>query len=201
MFIEIESSYKVIPKLIFNGNQQSGVIKKSCVRKYSNAKALLMAIEGQVHKYQKIIEQQTIQIIEDKEAQLNAQVKYLQESYIHQLATSKQEWFEKADIQLESSIDAQEVRINEVIDDVRNRAEISICKKLLSMNQSENLIGYLTDALHAELNDVKRSLVVVKSYDDEGVTLTIENEDGMVTVNTQELLLELKSCLDHKSHD
>ncbi|WP_246585520.1 hypothetical protein [Yersinia kristensenii] len=160
-----------------------------------------MAIEGQVHKYQKIIEQQTIQMIEDKEAQLNAQVKYLQESYIHQLATSKQEWFEKADIQLESSIDAQEVRINEVIDDVRNRAEISICKKLLSMNQSENLIGYLTDALHAELNDVKRSLVVVKSYDDEGVTLTIENEDGMVTVNTQELLLELKSCLDHKSHD
>ncbi|OWF73245.1 hypothetical protein B4907_22335 [Yersinia kristensenii] len=62
-------------------------------------------------------------------------------------------------------------------------------------------MDYLTDALHAELNDVKRSLVVVKSYDDEGVTLTIENEDGMVTVNTQELLLELKSCLDHKSHD
>ncbi|OWF73244.1 hypothetical protein B4907_22330 [Yersinia kristensenii] len=88
-----------------------------------------MAIEGQVHKYQKIIEQQTIQMIEDKEAQLNAQVKYLQESYTHQLATSKQEWFEKADIQLESSIDAQEVRINEVIDDVRNRAEISILQK------------------------------------------------------------------------
>ncbi|HHL2502321.1 TPA: hypothetical protein ACQ301_004454 [Yersinia enterocolitica] len=201
LFIEIELSHKAIPKLIFKGDRQSGVIKKAHVRKYSNAQALLVAIEGQVHKYQEIIEQQTIKMIEDKEDELNEEVRRLQTSCLHQLVASKQEWFEKAEIQLKECIDAQEMKINKVIDDVANRAEISIRNKLISMNQAEELIGYLTDALHSELNDVKKSLVVVQTYDHQGVTLTIENEDGMVTVNTQEILLELQSCLDTKHHD
>ncbi|CAQ85539.1 MULTISPECIES: hypothetical protein [Photorhabdus] len=201
LFIEIESSYKAIPLLVFKRDRHSSIIKKSQVRIYSDAHALLMAIEEQVQEFQKLIEQQTVQMIEDKERELNEHISHLQASAIHQLTLSQQQWLEKAEEQLNKLLDTQEKRLSEAIADARNSMASTIRNRLIEMNQSDSLIGYLSDALHAELNDVEKSLVIVKSYSDNGITLTIENDDCMVSINTQELLSELKSCLENMSYD
>ena len=84
MYIELEPEQRVIPKITFKRSHNSNVIKKSEVRCFQEAQALVMAMQERADECQSILEQQVIQMIEDKEKALN---EYVEESYNNGLKT------------------------------------------------------------------------------------------------------------------
>ena len=67
---------------------------------------------------------------------------------------------------------------------------------MVKLNQSEHLIGHLIEVLHEEVGDLEANLSVDKTVEDNSVTLTIENEDSIVSINTASLITELRASLD-----
>ncbi|EKT60083.1 hypothetical protein [Providencia sneebia] len=199
MFIEIESSYKLTPQLIFKGSE-TGVVKKPQIKVYSDAKALLTSIENRVDSFQNKLETETNRLIEEKESELAQHVEKLKLSAEQQMIKTQDCWFEQAEQKLKSLLSSQEERLNNAVLDVKKKAEKAVYDRLVKMNQSDNLIQYLIDALHNEINDLEKSLEVVQTHNDQGTSLTIENDDCVITINTQELLSELKNCIENMSY-
>lgn len=196
MFIEIDSSYKLTPLLIFEGDE-TGIIKKSQIKRYSDANALLKAIENRVQEYQDMIELKTNQLIEEKQNELNEHVKQLKLSAEQQITESQETWFDKAEQQLAVLLSSQEKKLNDAVIGVKRKTEQAVRNRLIKMNQSDSLIKYLIDALHNEINDLEKSLEVVQSHSDQGTSLTIENDECIISINTQELMAELKNCIEN----
>ncbi|EMA4781819.1 hypothetical protein U3C50_001533 [Providencia rettgeri] len=196
MFIEIDSSYTLTPKLIFKGSD-NGVVKKSQIRKYSDAKALLVSIENRVEEYQYILENKTNQLIKEKQNELNKHIEELKSLAEQQITSSQKEWFSKAEQQLELLLSHQKDRFNNVISEVKCKVEKAVRNRLVRMNQSDSLIKYVIEVMHNEINDTKKILQVVHSKSAQGTLLTIENDDCIITINTQELISELKNCIEN----
>ncbi|EKT64615.1 hypothetical protein [Providencia burhodogranariea] len=199
MFIEIDSSYKLTPQLVFKGDE-TGIVKKSQIKRYSDANALLIAIENRVQEYQKMIEDNTKKLIEAKQNELNEHIKQLKISAEQQITASKKKWFENADKQLKILLASQEKKLNDAVTDVKRQTEQAVRNRLIKMNQSDSLIKYLIDALHNEINDLEKSLEVVQSHSEQGTLLTIENDECIISINTQELMIELKNCIENITH-
>ncbi|AWS50754.1 hypothetical protein [Providencia rettgeri] len=196
MFIEIDSSYTLTPKLIFKGSE-GGVIKKSQIRKYSDAKALLLSIENRVEEYQNILENKVNKLIKERQNELNKHVDELNSLAEQQVASSQKEWFSKAEQQLDLLLSNQEDRFNNMISEVKCKVEKAVRNRLIRMNQSDSLIKYVIEVMHNEINDTEKMLQVVHSKSAQGTLLTIENDDCIITINTQELISELKSCIEN----
>lgn len=196
MFIEIDSSYKLTPQLIFKGDE-TGIIKKSQIRRYSDANALLKAIENRVQEYQDMIELKTNQLIEEKQNELDEHVKQLKFIAEQEVIESQQVWIDKAEQQLVVLLSSQEKKLNDAVTGVKRKTEQAVRDRLIKMNQSDSLIKYLIDALHNEINDLEKSLEVVQAHSDQGTLLTIENDECVISINTQELMAELKNCIEN----
>ncbi|MGT0150565.1 hypothetical protein ACT691_18690 [Vibrio metschnikovii] len=59
------------------------------------------------------------------------------------------------------------------------------------MSQSDSLICHLIEFLHGEAEDEMKTLKVDHVRDNNGVTLTIENQDSIISISTSELIHEL----------
>lgn len=199
MFIEIDSSHKLTPQLIFKGDE-TGIIKKSQVKRYSDAKALLTAVENRVQEYQNVLELKTNQLIEVKQNELEEHIKQLKISAEQQVIASQQTWFDNAEEQLKALLSSQEEKLIDAVTKVKINTEKAVRERLIKMSQSDSLIKYLIDALHNEINDIEKSLNVVQSHSEQGTLLTIENDECIISINTQELMAELKNCIESIAH-
>ena len=196
MYIELEPEQRVIPKITFKRNHNSNVIKKSEVRCFQEAQALVMAMQERADECQTILEQQVIQMIEDKEKALN---EYVEESYnnvIENWVEWQNDWFDNAELKLGDLLKAQQKQLDELKEELKESVITAVKERLVKLNQSEHLIGHLVEVLHAEVDDEARNLSVEKTIEENGVTLTIENEDSIVSINTASLITELRSSLD-----
>lgn len=196
MYIELEPEQRVIPKITFKRSHNSNVIKKSEVRCFQEAQALVMAMQERADECQYILEQQVIQMIEDKEKALN---EYVEESYnnvIENWVEWQNDWFDNAESKLGDLLKAQQKQLDELKEELKESVITAVKERLVKLNQSEHLIGHLVEVLHAEVDDEARNLSVEKTIEENGVTLTIENEDSIVSINTASLITELRSSLD-----
>ena len=186
----------MIPKITFKRSHNSNVIKKSEVRCFQEAQALVMAMQERADECQYILEQQVIQMIEDKEKALN---EYVEESYnnvIENWVEWQNDWFDNAESKLGDLLKAQQKQLDELKEELKESVITAVKERLVKLNQSEHLIGHLVEVLHAEVDDEARNLSVEKTIEENGVTLTIENEDSIVSINTASLITELRSSLD-----
>ncbi|WP_240314424.1 hypothetical protein [Vibrio tetraodonis] len=196
LYIELEPEQRVIPKITFKRSHNSNVIKKSEVRCFQEAQALVMAMQERADECQYILEQQVIQMIEDKEKALN---EYVEESYnnvIENWVEWQNDWFDNAESKLGDLLKAQQKQLDELKEELKESVITAVKERLVKLNQSEHLIGHLVEVLHAEVDDEARNLSVEKTIEENGVTLTIENEDSIVSINTASLITELRSSLD-----
>ncbi len=199
MFIEIESSYKLTPQLIFRGSK-IGIVKKSQIKTYSDAKALLSSIECRVEEFQHILKSETERLLEEKQNELNRHIEQLKLAAEQQMVASQNSWFEQAEEKLTLLLLSQEEKLANAVLDVKRKVEKAIHDKLAMMHKSDGLIQYLVNALHNEIDDIEKKLNVVQVSNDHGTSLTIENDDCVITVNTQELTTELKNCIETISY-
>ncbi|GLT17470.1 hypothetical protein GCM10007938_12470 [Vibrio zhanjiangensis] len=196
MYIELEPEQRVIPKITFKRSRNSNIIKKSDVRCFQEAQALVMAMQEHADECQSILEQQVIQMIEDKEKALN---EYVEESYnnvIENWVEWQNDWFDNAESKLAELLSAQQKQLNELKEELKESVITAVKARLVKLNQSEHLISHLIEVLHAEVEDEAKNLSVEKTIEEDGVTLTIENEDSIVSINTASLIAELRSSLD-----
>ena len=198
MYIAIESEEKSIPKITFKRerDRSSNVIKKSEIQVFHEAKALLLALEDQVQEYQEILEQQVVQMIEDKESALNEYVEKAYDTVMETWISQQDEWFERAQYQLSELLNEQENYLKQVKDELKLSVANAVNSRLTKLNQSEHLIGHLVEVLHSEIDDEAKKLSVEQYVQDDGVILTIEDEDSIISVNTSSIIAELRASLE-----
>ncbi|ASU22422.1 hypothetical protein CCZ37_07375 [Vibrio qinghaiensis] len=191
MYIEIEPAEKGIPQITFKRNRNSNVIKKAELHIYHEARALLMAMEDRQSEYQAIVEQQVIEMIEDKERSLNSHINETYQAVVDQWIAQQKHWLDTAEERLESLLLEQEKNLVFLKDEIKHSIISAIQSRLTKFSQSDNLICHLTEVLHGEVEDEMKALKVELVRDNNGVTLTIENQDSIVSINTAELVNEL----------
>ncbi|MBD1566201.1 hypothetical protein [Vibrio sp. S12_S33] len=196
MYIEIDPEQRVIPQITLKRERSSNVIKKSEVRLFHEAQALLMAIEEQTQEHQKILEKQVLRMIEDKEQALNEYVEKAYDKVMESWLRQQSEWFEHAQHQLAELLNDQQNNFNQVKQELKRSIATSVSSRLTKLNQSDHLIGHLVELLHSEIDDEARNLSVKKITQGDGVVLTIENEDSIISINTISLVNELRAGLD-----
>lgn len=194
MYIEIEPKEKQIPQLAqvaFKRQRESNVIKKSELRIYHTAKALLMALESRLDEYQVQLERQLEQMIEDKEQALNTAIDEAYQFAIDSWSVQQQQWLNMAEQRLEKLLVEQEEMLILLKEDIKHAIISAIQSRLTKISQSDNLICHLIEVLHAEVDDEMKQFSVEQSRDSNGITLTIENQDSVLSINTGELVEEL----------
>lgn len=195
MYIEIEPAEKRIPQISLKRNRDSNVIKKAELRIYHEARALLMAMEERVSEYQAIVEQQVVQMIQDKEQSLNSHINEASQSVIDGWFLQQKHWLETAEERLEHLLAEQEESLALLKDEIKHSIISAIQSRLTKLSQSDNLICHLIEVLHGEVEDEMKLLKVEQVRDNHGVTLTIENQDSIISINTAELVNELHTGL------
>lgn len=194
MYIEIEPKEKQIPQLAqvaFKRQRESNVIKKSELRIYHTAKALLMALESRLDEYQVQLELQLEQMIEDKEQALNTAIDEAYQFAIDSWSVQQQQWLNMAEQRLEKLLVEQEEMLILLKEDIKHAIISAIQSRLTKISQSDNLICHLIEVLHAEVDDEMKQFSVEQTRDSNGITLTIENQDSVLSINTGELVEEL----------
>ncbi|EGR0593630.1 hypothetical protein U3G80_001395 [Vibrio cholerae] len=195
MYIEIEPAEKRIPQISLKRHRDSNVIKKAELRIYHEARALLMAMEERVSEYQAIVEQQVTQMIEDKEQSLNDHINNAYQSVIDGWFVQQKHWLDTAEERLEHLLAEQEESLALLKDEIKHSIISAIQSRLTKLSQSDNLICHLIEVLHGEVEDEMKSLKVEQVRDNHGVTLSIENQDSIISINTAELINELHIAL------
>ncbi|MCC4237909.1 hypothetical protein LL266_15545 [Vibrio anguillarum] len=195
MYIEIEPAEKRIPQISLKRNRDSNVIKKAELRIYHEARALLMAMEERVSEYQAIVEQQVVQMIQDKEQSLNSHINEASQSVIDGWFVQQKHWLDTAEERLEHLLAEQEESLALLKDEIKHSIISAVQSRLTKLSQSDNLICHLIEVLHGEVEDEMKSLKVEQVRDNHGVTLTIENQDSIISINTAELINELHTGL------
>lgn len=195
LYIEIEPAEKRIPQISLKRHRDSNVIKKAELRIYHEARALLMAMEERVSEYQAIVEQQVTQMIEDKEQSLNDHINNAYQSVIDGWFVQQKHWLDTAEERLEHLLAEQEESLALLKDEIKHSIISAIQSRLTKLSQSDNLICHLIEVLHGEVEDEMKSLKVEQVRDNHGVTLSIENQDSIISINTAELINELHIAL------
>ncbi len=195
LYIEIEPAEKHIPQISLKRHRDSNVIKKAELRIYHEARALLMAMEERVSEYQAIVEQQVTQMIEDKEQSLNDHINNAYQSVIDGWFVQQKHWLDTAEERLEHLLAEQEESLALLKDEIKHSIISAIQSRLTKLSQSDNLICHLIEVLHGEVEDEMKSLKVEQVRDNHGVTLSIENQDSIISINTAELINELHIAL------
>ncbi|MBS0044805.1 hypothetical protein KFE26_21290 [Shewanella sp. M16] len=196
MYIEINSSHRLLPQIAFKKERNSNVIKKSDLLIYSEAKALLSALEERVEQYQQMLEGQVVQLIEDKEQALNLHVNTLYNERAEELQANQERWFDEANQHLVDLVEEQYQSLSQLKDELKNRITEAVKLRLTQLSLNESLIGHLVELLHAEIDDEAKALSVEQTYVNGFAVLTIENEDKVISIETQSLIEALGYSLE-----
>ncbi|STO45228.1 hypothetical protein [Grimontia hollisae] len=196
MYIELDASQKAIPRVGFVRSRQSNLIKRSEIATYQESKALIMALEEKVKEYQALLEEQVLVMLEEKEQLLNNAI---EEEYL-KLSDAWQEqqieWFNVAEKELARHLREQEEAVSEIKRELKHQIASEIQARLTKLTHSEKLISHLVEVLHSEMDDVCKELQVETKQQEDGVILTIENEDRIITIDSKTIVEELKRGLD-----
>ncbi|CAH8238600.1 MULTISPECIES: hypothetical protein [Vibrio] len=195
MYIELDASQRDIPQIAFKKPRHSNLIKKSELALYSESRILLRALEARVNEYQGILEQQVITMLEDKDQGLNEYLTNVYQEVTQDWQSQQNEWFKCAELEFARHLEQQQEMLEEIKRDLKQSIAMAIERRFSSLKQSETLITYLTEVLHNEMDDQLRELNITKNYHENGVLLTIESEDSVISIDTQNIVNELRVSL------
>ncbi|EJG1451095.1 hypothetical protein CR445_RS21925, partial [Vibrio parahaemolyticus] len=106
------------------------------------------------------------------------------------------DWFFSAEQILSEKLIGIERMVSEIKNELKTQIALAVSSRLTKLSQSENLINHLIDVLHAELEDEAKTLKIQRQEMADGVALTIENSDSVVSINTQKIVEELRGVLE-----
>lgn len=196
MYIEIESAQRAIPQISLKRDRRSNVVKKSELHLYQQAQSLLDNLKGRVDEYQSILEQEVLQLIEEKEQALNAHIALVFNETLESWNAKQSQWLTEAEDKLSALLTEQSHILQALKGELKCSMVGAIQSRLASFSQDETLIQYLVDARHSEIDDVSNGLKVDKVTSETGVTLSIENDERLICINTFELIEKLRKSLD-----
>lgn len=196
LYIEINSLHRLVPQIAFKKERHSNVIKKSDLLIYNEAEALLSALEERVEQYQQMLEEQVVQLIEDKEQALNLHANNLYNEIEEEFHVNQDRWFDEANQQLVDIVEEQQRSLSLLKDELKNRLAETVKLRLTELSLNEYLIEHLVDLLHAEIDDPARNLSVEHTHVNGFSVLTIENDDKVISIETQSIIEALRTSLE-----
>lgn len=195
MYIELDASQRNIPQVAFKKPRHSNLIKKSELALYSESRILLHALEERVNEYQAILEQQVITMLEDKDQGLNEYLTNVYQEVTQDWQSQQNEWFKSAELEFARQLEQQQEMLEEIKQDLKRSITMAVERCFSSLKRSETLVAHLTEVLHNEMNDQLRTLNVTKNYHENGVLLTIESEESIISIDTQSIVNDLRVSL------
>lgn len=196
MYIEIDSELGAIPQISFKRDRASNVIKQSEFYLYEDAKTLLDSLRERVCEYQSILEHEVLLLIKEKEQALNVHINQLCSEKLESLETKQKQWFTEAEKQLSAVLTEQSQSLQALKSELKSSVVIALKSELMQLNQNEMLIQYLVEILHTQIDDVDHRLKVDTTSSDTGVSLSIEDDEQLICINTSDLVEKLKKSLD-----
>ncbi|KNA58423.1 hypothetical protein VCV51_032655 [Vibrio cholerae V51] len=196
LYIELDASHKAIPKVGFVRPRHSNLIKRSELATYQESKALIMALEEKVKEYQKLLEEQVLLMLEEKEQLLNSVIEEEYQKLANAWKEQQIEWFKVAENELARHLKEQEEAILDVKRELKHQIASEVQARLTKLTQSEKLISHLVEVLHSEMDDACKALQVETEQHEDGVTLSIENEDRIISIDSKTIIEELKRGLE-----
>ncbi|HCD1298636.1 TPA: hypothetical protein I7690_RS22340 [Vibrio parahaemolyticus] len=163
---------------------------------YQESRALLIAMEDKVTEYQRLLENQILELIEEKERELNESISKEYKKIADEWVEQQMDWFFSAEQILSEKLIGIERMVSEIKNELKTQIALAVSSRLTKLSQSENLINHLIDVLHAELEDEAKTLKIQRQEMADGVALTIENSDSVVSINTQKIVEELRGVLE-----
>ncbi|ENM5760098.1 hypothetical protein ACQ902_003834 [Vibrio mimicus] len=196
MYIELDASQKAIPKVGFVRPRHSNLIKRSELATYQNSKVLIMALEEKVKEYQNLLEEQVLMMLEEKEQLLNQVIVDKYQKVSEAWKEQQIEWFKVAEHELSRHLKEQEEAILDVKRELKHQIALEVQARLTKLTQSEKLISHLVEVLHSEMDDACKVLQVETEQREDGVTLSIEDDDRVISIDSKTIIEELKRGLD-----
>lgn len=196
MYIEIESSQRSIPCISFKRDCDSNVIKKSELRLYKQAQTLLDRVKGRVGDYQSILEQEVIRLFDEKEKSLNTYMEKVFKDSLERWNSEKKQWLADAEEKLSALLIEQSQSILAIKDELKRAVVMVVQSKLGDISRNETLIQHLVEVLHMQIDDASRCLKVDSHLSETGVTLFIEDDERCITIDTSDLIAQLRMSLD-----
>uniref|UniRef100_UPI003F583DC0 hypothetical protein n=1 Tax=Vibrio cholerae TaxID=666 RepID=UPI003F583DC0 len=99
---------KRFPKWVLYVHVNSNLIKRSELATYQESKALIMALEEKVKEYQKLLEEQVLLMLEEKEQLLNSVIEEEYQKLANAWKEQQIEWFKVAENELARHLKEQE---------------------------------------------------------------------------------------------
>ncbi|TXY44742.1 hypothetical protein FXE78_17475 [Vibrio mimicus] len=196
LYIELDASQKAIPKVGFVRPRHSNLIKRSELATYQNSKVLIMALEEKVKEYQNLLEEQVLMMLEEKEQLLNQVIVDKYQKVSEAWKEQQIEWFKVAEHELSRHLKEQEEAILDVKRELKHQIALEVQARLTKLTQSEKLISHLVEVLHSEMDDACKVLQVETEQREDGVTLSIEDDDRVISIDSKTIIEELKRGLD-----
>ncbi|EGQ8296961.1 hypothetical protein GTW31_23285 [Vibrio parahaemolyticus] len=196
LYIELDASQKAIPKVGFVRPRHSNLIKRSELATYQNSKVLIMALEEKVKEYQNLLEEQVLMMLEEKEQLLNQVIVDEYQKVSEAWKEQQIEWFKVAEHELSRHLKEQEEAILDVKRELKHQIALEVQARLTKLTQSEKLISHLVEVLHSEMDDACKVLQVETEQHEDGVTLSIEDDDRVISIDSKAIIEELKRGLD-----
>lgn len=195
MYLVLDVKNKSVPQIGFKKKDDSNLIKKEEIIIFEDAKSLLSGLQTMVFQYQRTLEQQVEEMIQKKEEELNEHLENLcrEQKILYQNNNAK--LVEKAEQAVMSLIQSQEEYFYNFWRDLKRSTILAIQARLNRFCTQEKLINYLIELLHSELEDEEKKLKVERSSDEQGVSLIIENDDQIASINTKTLIQMLQDIL------
>ncbi|MDR5014431.1 hypothetical protein RF663_09355 [Aeromonas veronii] len=196
MYIEIESSQRSIPCISFKRDCDSNVIKKSELRLYKQAQTLLDSVKGRVGDYQSILEQEVIRLFDEKEKSLNTYMEKVFKDSLERWNSDKKQWLADAEEKLSALLIEQSQSFLAIKDELKRAVVMVVQSKLGDISRNETLIQHLVEVLHMQIDDASRCLKVDSHLSETGVTLFIEDDERCISIDTSDLIAQLRMSLD-----
>ncbi|NUW68064.1 hypothetical protein [Vibrio coralliilyticus] len=197
MFIKISDDFRDIPKIIMKAKNSSNIIKQSDLSVYKDAKELSKSLEEISEKYQALLHESFIRMMNEKEQILNRHVESLYDEQKSHFEVAKKEWLREAQCKFDESFSRNEIRFRSIESELKRNVSELLKKRLEKLLNDETLIQYLCDFLHNEMSDQLRELFIYKDkHEDGNILLTIENNEQIITIGTRSIIEELENSLD-----
>lgn len=180
----------------FNYAGTGNLIKRSQVTYFLQAAHLFDYMSRSKERFDNDLSQAFNEILEQKTEDLDRDLTTRKSNFDLNLESEKKAWFEDAQTKIDTIIANKVSEIESVVSNFTDQIAANLKRDLPNIVHDENVINLLIETLKKEVQDKAGALHLERLEQGDSIELRIENDDEVVSINTEEIILSLKKCLD-----
>ncbi len=180
----------------FNYAGTGNLIKRSQVTYFLQAAHLFDYMSRSKERFDNDLSQAFNEILEQKTEDLDKDLVTRRNNFDLNLESEKTAWFEDAQTKLDTIIANKVSEVENAVSNFTDQITENLKRNLPSIVHDENVINLLIETLKKEVKENAGAMHLERLDHGDSIELRIENDNEVVSINTEEIILSLKKCLD-----